>query len=153
MLATDPTEAVHSALIPEVVGRYFDIMERHDTGGGIAYELLTHNPRLAEVPPSERDRHIEDLLALDRQSTLAGRVPPLFTYLIARPDKAMLRDAVQLSGWERAEAERERRAAARAGVYSNAQYLELQLQRAVIGVALRVARRAAATLGLRRRQP
>jgi SAM-dependent methyltransferase len=129
MLATDPTEAVHSALIPSVVGRYFDIVERHDTGGGIAYELLTHNPQLGVVPPAERDAQVERLLALDRQATRSGRVPPLFTYFVARPNKAVLRDQARLRGWQEEESERERRAAARGGVYSNAQYLELQLER------------------------
>ena len=46
MLHVDPTEAIHSELILAMVARYFDIFERHDTGGGIAYELLTHNPPL-----------------------------------------------------------------------------------------------------------
>jgi SAM-dependent methyltransferase len=150
MLATDPTEAVHSAMIPAVVARYFDIVERHDTGGGIAYELLTHNPRLGTVPPAERDRHVERLLALDREATRTGRVPPLFTYFIARPKRSVLQHEVRLRGWQQEEAERERRAAVRGGVYSDAQYVELLLQRAVIGVALRVALRVAATLGLRR---
>jgi SAM-dependent methyltransferase len=130
MLATDPTEAVHSALIPALVARYFEIVERHDTGGGIAYELLTHNPRLGSVPPAERDGQVERLLALDRQATRSGRVPPLFTYFVARPDKAVLGASAQLRAWQDEEAERERRAAARGGVYTSAQYLELQLQRA-----------------------
>ena len=46
MLKTDPTEAIHSDLTIPVLSRYFDIFERHDAGGGIAYEILLNNTKL-----------------------------------------------------------------------------------------------------------
>lgn len=129
MLVTDPTEAIHSALIPDMVSRYFDVVERHDTGGGIAYELLTHNDRLHSAAPEERDRHVEALLALDGEATRSGRVPPLFSYFVTRPRKQALQDAYHLRRWSAEEAERERRAAKRGGVYSNLEYVKLSVQR------------------------
>lgn len=121
----DPTEAIHSELIIESVSRYFEIVERHDTGGGIAYELLTHNPRLQGVPADERDAQIDRILALDRRYTELGRVPPLFSYFLARPRKAALLDRAMVEHHQRAEDLREEKARRWGGVYSGPQYLAM----------------------------
>jgi len=128
MLVTDPTEAIHSSEILQTVARYFDVLERHDAGGGIAYELLSHNPPLVRASAQQRDPYIERVLALDREATRACKVPPLFSYFIARPRKHVLKDEARLAYWQQAEAESERLAARRGGVYSRHQYLRLQLQ-------------------------
>jgi SAM-dependent methyltransferase len=150
MLVTDPTEAIHSSLILDTVARYFDIVERHDAGGGIAYELLSRNPPLARASPQHRDPHIERVLALDLEATRAGKVPPLFSYFIARPRKRVLKDEARLAYWQRAEAESERVAERRRGVYSRPQYLRLLFQLGLGRIQYlwhRAKRRLAAILG------
>lgn len=141
MLVTDPTEAIHASLIVETISRYFSMVERHDTGGGIAYTILTHNPRLGDAPPDLVKRHVLRLLAIDCEATRDGRVPPLFSYFLCRPDKAVLGDKQQLRMWEDDENRREAWAAGHGGVYSWPQYIELQALRAA-GVGDRIATRA-----------
>jgi hypothetical protein len=109
-------------LIIESVSRYFEIFERHDTGGGIAYEILTHNPKLKNVPADELDTHIGRILALDKQYTHLNRVPALFSYFIARPKKRVLSDKTKLDDYQNVENLREEKARKRHGVYSNGQY-------------------------------
>jgi SAM-dependent methyltransferase len=92
MLYTDPTEAIHSELIFNTVEQYFDIVERHDTGGGIAYEILTHNNKLKNIPPHELNLEIEKILWIDKKLTSIKIIPPLFSYFIAKPQKKILHD-------------------------------------------------------------
>jgi SAM-dependent methyltransferase len=128
MMAVDPTEAIHSNLTLPTAARYFDIVERHDAGGGLAYELLSHNPRLGEVPADRLQPHVGRLLELDRQATAAGKVPPLFSYFICRPKKAVLDDDARLAEWERDEHRREHWAARHRGVYGWSEYVRLRVQ-------------------------
>jgi ubiquinone/menaquinone biosynthesis C-methylase UbiE len=123
MVFDDPTEAIHSELIIESVARYFEIFERHDTGGGIAYELLTHNPKLQNVPADELDFHIDRILTQDKEYTNLKQVPPLFSYFLARPKKSVLPDKPMLEYYQEMEDLREEKARRRHGVYSNSQYL------------------------------
>jgi len=143
MLRTDPTEAIHSELILPVVTRYFDVFERHDTGGGIAYELLTHNPGVHALGPEAADLYIREVLAWDRHHTARREVPPLFSYFLARPRKTVLQDAMRLRAFRDEEDRREARARGRGGVYSFADgltmlrhRLKLRLRRAVLGRCL-----------------
>ena len=122
MIREDPTEAIHSELIIESVSRYFEIFERHDTGGGVAYQLLTHNPKLKNVPTEELDIHIGKILALDKEYTHLNRVPPLFSYFLAKPKKSVLSDEKKLASYQKTEDLREEKARKRQGVYSNGQY-------------------------------
>ena len=122
MVYSDPTEAIHSELIIESLSRYFEIFERHDTGGGIAYELLTHNPKLENVPADELDFHINRILMLDNEYTNLKRVPPLFSYFLAKPRKSVLLDERKLEQYQKEENLREEKARKRHGVYSISQY-------------------------------
>ena len=125
MIYDDPTEAIHSDLIIESVARYFEIFERHDTGGGIAYELLTNNPKLKSVPAEELDLHIERILKLDKEHTRLRHVPPLFSYFLATPRKSLLSNKTKIESYQKEEDRREEKAQKRHGVYSNRQYLML----------------------------
>lgn len=125
MLHVDPTEAIHSELIIETVQRYFDIFERHDTGGGLAYEVLTHNPNLQGIPSEALDPHIEWLLDMDRKYTEEKRVPPLFSFFIAKPKKIVLENEELLETYQVDENVRERRAHTQRGTYSKSDYLIL----------------------------
>lgn len=147
MLHADPTEAIHSDLILSTLARYFDVFERHDTGGGIAYELLTHNPSLHGLAPEAADPYIREVLDWDRYYTARGQVPPLFSYFLARPRKDVLGDAARLRAFQDEEDRREARARARHGVYSIGHRLlllrhrlGLRLRRTALGRRLLAAR-------------
>lgn len=89
MLHEDPTEAIHSELIIEAIARYFNIVEKHDTGGGLAYLLFTHNSSIfRNLKSGIVKSEIFRLLNLDRNLTLNGTLPPLFSYFIAQPSIA-----------------------------------------------------------------
>jgi SAM-dependent methyltransferase len=126
MLVTDPTEAIHSDLILDVQARYFDIFERHDTGGGIAYQLLTHNPKLQGIPEPELAELLRPLLDTDWRLTQEGRVPAMFTYFLSRPRKEALRKRTRLWLHGLQEKGREGLARRRRGVYSWRQFMELR---------------------------
>jgi hypothetical protein len=91
MLCSDPIEAVHSELIIESVSRYFEIFERHDTGGGIAYDILTHNDKVKSVPVVTLDTYINKILTMDKYDTESKKVPVLFTYFLSSPRKDVLK--------------------------------------------------------------
>jgi SAM-dependent methyltransferase len=146
MLRTDPTEAIHASLVPDTIARYFSILERHDAGGGIAYPILTHNPKLAEASREVVERHVPRLLAVDRQETSDGKVPPMFSYFLCRPDKAALADPERLHEWEEEENRREAWATRHRGVYSWPQYIELQTVLRARHLVRRIATRVAGPL-------
>jgi len=123
MLATDPTEAIHSDLILDTLSRYFDVFERHDTGGGIAYELLTHNSQIKELTADELDLLVDQVLQADRAYTRSGEVPQMFSYFIGRPRKESLDDSAKLDRYRQEEEDREHLASRRRGAYSLSQYL------------------------------
>ncbi len=107
------------------MSRYFEIFERHDTGGGIAYELLTHNPKLRNVPADELDFYIGRILTLDKECTKLKQVPPLFSYFLAKPKKSVLLGRPMLEYYQEMEDLREEKARRRRGVHSNSQYLTM----------------------------
>jgi len=118
MLATDPTEAIHSELILPVMRRYFELEYVRALGGGLAYPVLTFNQRLQERPSDESEPAVERVLAADEAYTDGdpmGRT--LFAYVIARPRKGALADSAQLAEWTAEEDERERRGAENGGRY------------------------------------
>jgi ubiquinone/menaquinone biosynthesis C-methylase UbiE len=125
MLVMDPTEAIHSELIVKTVKRYFDIIEKHDTGGGIAYLLLTHNQKVSRLPVKKVNKYIDKILRHDERYSRFSLVPQLFSYFIARPDKAAIRDTKKVKTYQDKENARERLAAQRRGVYSFVDYLKL----------------------------
>jgi len=117
MLSVDPTEAIHSELILKTVGQYFNILERRDTAGGIAYEILSHNENLAKMEKKSQDEVVDYVLNLDRKYTLEKKVPPMFSYFVASPNKSVLSDVQTLNILEERENHRERRAIKRFGSY------------------------------------
>jgi len=127
MLVNDPSEAIHSELIIETVSKYFNLFERHDTGGGIAYELLTHNEKLQSLPENELNKNILKILKIDKEYTFQGKVPSLFSYFLARSNKNIFNDESLLNELQRIEDFREQNSRKRKGVYSYGQYLHLQL--------------------------
>ena len=118
MLLTDPTEAIHAPLIFQTISRYFDMIHRGDSGGGIAYTILTHNPNLEILPAQQRDALIGKVLKLDEQLTNDDSVPVLFSYFVARVNKQKLRKTSTLALYQLQENIRELFAKLRFGAYS-----------------------------------
>ncbi len=87
MLKEDPTEAIHSELILPTMTRYFDIFEKHDAGGGLAYLLFTHNHNIFKNQKNSRvNKEIQIILNFERNLSYKGIIPNLFAYFIARPN-------------------------------------------------------------------
>jgi SAM-dependent methyltransferase len=124
MIATDPTEAIHSDLELPTLARYFRTVERHDLGGGLAYELLSHNQKLASAPPAELASQLGRLLALDRSLTESGKLPTLFSYYVLTPDKRSLSDPA-LDRHRKEETRREALAGRLLGAYTLPGFLQL----------------------------
>jgi ubiquinone/menaquinone biosynthesis C-methylase UbiE len=125
MLVSDPTEAIHSELIIDTIKRYFDIREKHDTGGGIAYHLLTHNENIMKVNKRVQKKTVKQILKLDSLFTRLRLVPALFTYFVAVPDKDLLLDKLRLTKFQKDEDDRELRAAKVDGTYRFKDYYKL----------------------------
>lgn len=125
MLATDPTEAVHSELVLETMGRYFRFEHVRRLGGPIAYLLLTHNDRLFAAPRPQRDELVAMILRADVAHVEAFPEDNLFTYAISSPRPASDLDPVQLEIWTQQEDERERVVASQRGRY----YLPTEVER------------------------
>jgi len=118
MLYADPTEAIHSDKIISTMLRYFDIFERHDTGGGIAYEILTNNPKLQKVSKETLEQNIDRVLYWDRLLTKTKMIPSLFSYFLAKPHKGLLQNESVVSYYQQLEDEREKKALRNFGAYS-----------------------------------
>lgn len=80
----DPTEAVHAADIMPAVEKCFEIVERRDLGGGVAYQLLWQHTELFEGEDPEAKQVLERILLLDDELTRAGTVPSLFSFFVCR---------------------------------------------------------------------
>ena len=83
-LTGDPTEAVHAAEIRRAFAQYFDPIERHDLGGGVAYQILWNNIEEFQKDDPEARQTLEWLLRLDERLTESGAVPVLFSFFIGR---------------------------------------------------------------------
>jgi len=124
MLAGDPTEAIHSELVLEVMSRYFHHRHFRRLGGPIAYLLLTHNTRLYAAPPAERDPLVEMILAADVEHIDTYPADSLFTFAISAPRAKDEIDLLQLEVWTYEEESRESAAEAHGGRY----YLPTKLE-------------------------
>lgn len=118
MLQVDPTEAVHSELIVEMLHRYFHVERFVPLGGAIAYPILTHNERLfAHADKTEQAAVVEEVLRADEEFLAEHPDSTLFAYVAATPNKEALARPGVLADWEREEHDREDRARANGGAY------------------------------------
>jgi SAM-dependent methyltransferase len=84
MLATDPSEAAHSAEIPAGFARYFDVVHRVDYGGGIAVPVLDEIvASFREESPADM-RWFKAIVGLDRLAMRTGLVPSANAVLVGR---------------------------------------------------------------------
>lgn len=117
MLATDPTEAIHSELIDEVMTRYFRHRHHRRLGGPIAYLLLTHNHRLHGAPEDQRDELVRKIVAADVEHVERFPEDNLFTFAISTPRSEDELDPDLLQVWTMQEERREAAALDSAGRY------------------------------------
>ncbi len=119
MLLHDPTEAIHSELIIETMGRYFHLDEVVPIGGAIAYPLLTHNQNMFAVAFDDPERIdvIGRILAEDDAYAAEHPEDNLFAFVLATPDKAALEDTSRLAQFTEEEEARESAAARDGGRY------------------------------------
>ncbi len=122
MLATDPTEAIHSDLVISHLERYFSIDHLRPTGGALAYEILKLNPPFY-TPGPEQARWVDFVLEADERYLDDDLGRSYFFYAIARPRTEPIDDAT-LAAWTAAEQHREARAVADGGRYGGPTMLE-----------------------------
>lgn len=83
-MATDPSEAAHSAEIPTALERYFKVLHRIDYGGAIAL------PVLDEIIANFREKEPADMawfrrvVRTDRFAWRTGLVPSANAVLVGR---------------------------------------------------------------------
>jgi SAM-dependent methyltransferase len=94
ILATDPTEAVHSELVVATIERYFDVEIAVPLGGEIAYQLLFENDRLYAAHQTKRgDAVIRSIIEEDIAHTRGEICRSLFAFIVARKRRGTIKDA------------------------------------------------------------
>jgi SAM-dependent methyltransferase len=117
MLATDPTEAIHSELILEYTARYFNIEDHKRVGGALAYPLLTFNKGMQGATPETQAEWIRYVLARDWEFTEEYPDSSMFDYFIGKPKKAVLNDSALMELYKEEENKREENALKNDGYY------------------------------------
>lgn len=135
MLVQDPSEAIHSELILETIYRYFHIIKRRDLSGMIAYNILSLNQKLVR---GKKSVHIQKILNEDRIAYESGLIPPLFTYMVTKVNKHVLKETKKIAWWQYKENVRERNAKLIEYTYSIAEFLTVCVKRPSILRALRL---------------
>ena len=117
MLHYDPTEAIHSELIIEYLNRYFNVSERLDLNGAIAYQIMHNNHALYDDSNPSAKKAVEFLLEMDELYTHIYKLPALFSYFVAKPNKKILQDMGAMEKYTEEEQQREFYAASNGGKY------------------------------------
>jgi SAM-dependent methyltransferase len=116
MLASDPSEAIHSELFLQVHDRYFSPVLDRPIGGWLAYLILTGNDGLFDNLGPEADRWVARVLAADEAAVDANPSHTLFSYLVGQPRRPAP-TAEQRAVWSAEEATREEVASKNGGAY------------------------------------
>lgn len=117
MISTDPSEAVHSELLLEVMSRYFRFRHFRPLGGAIAYLVLTHNNHLFEAPDEIRDELVRKVIEADVRYMKNFPMDSLFTFCLASPRHSEELDPLQFEIWTVQEEMREVEAEENGGIY------------------------------------
>jgi len=121
MIATDPTEAVHSELILDVCARYFDIVEIVPLGGAIAYQILYQNRGLFDARDKAEGREwLRRIMDADEAYTAGDPRRSFFNFFVGRVKPDAFSNTAQLEAWTHQENERESLAVANQGRYAAA---------------------------------
>lgn len=117
MLVTDPTEAIHSELIVETMNRFFHVDHHRKIGGALAYLLLTFNDNIFKAGEVEREKWVQFILEEDGKYLSQNPLSSMFDFLVARPNKEILKNEKKLAVFQAAEDKREEYAAKNNGLY------------------------------------
>lgn len=131
MLATDPTEAIHSELILEYTGRYFNIEDHKRAGGALAYPILTFNKGMQQATAETQAEWLKYVMDKDWEFTEKYPGTSMFDYFIGTPNKTILKDAGLLESYQEEENEREENASKNNGLYYDLfllQMLQLKIE-------------------------
>lgn len=129
MIKEDPSEAIHPDLLFPTLDRYFDIVERNDVGGGIAYMIITHNDALRDAEETEIETQLKQILKWDEEYYQSGLTPPMFSFFVAQPKKKILKNKKQIALWQQEENQREDWASNHLGTYSWFHFIQTFLYR------------------------
>lgn len=116
MIATDPSEAIHSELILETTDRYFNFLEHKQLGGGLAYPLLTHNKNFWNADDSVKEKWVNFILEKDRKYTIKSGVS-LFDFFVCQRKKNLIFSSADLAKHQHIENLRERNSVDNNGFY------------------------------------
>lgn len=116
MLSMDPTEAIHSELILEYTGRYFNIEDHKRVGGALAYPLLTFNKGMQNAEPETQAEWLKYVMDKDWSFTEKYPNTSMFDYFIGTPNKAILRDSLLMNSYQEEENKREEMASKNNGL-------------------------------------
>lgn len=128
MIASDPSEAVHSELVLPMIDRYFDVEWIRRLGGGIAYPILTHNDRLHDAAPAVREPWVEHVMQADQRFVEQCPEHNLFAFVVARK-RSHLPPEQALIDWEYEERVREEQALENCREYGPRTELALEVPR------------------------
>jgi SAM-dependent methyltransferase len=117
MLATDPSEAVHSELIVPTVYKYFDVSFHTKAGGALAYPILTHNHKFFGQNVDDWECASEPIMAADLAYLEQEPDSSMFDYIIATPKYSVALSLEQEADTDLYETRRELRALQAGGFY------------------------------------
>lgn len=118
MIATDPSEAIHSELILETTNRYFDFLEHKHLGGSLAYPLLTHNENFSRASKSEKDKWIRFILYKDCKYTRNSGIS-MFDFFVCKRKLASRISKADVANYQHLENLRETNSKKNNGRYYN----------------------------------
>jgi SAM-dependent methyltransferase len=90
MLAIDPTEAIRSSDIPEVLRRHFDVIEERRLGGALVHIALGDIAQNFDPDDPEARSALERLFALEDEAMADGRIGSDFATFAAVPKRETL---------------------------------------------------------------
>ena len=93
MMIDDSTEAINSNRIIPTVYDLFNIDFHSKSGGAVAYEILTHNPKLFNAPLETRKKIVKKIMEKDLEyMNITG--DSFFHFIIARNNKVVSEEII-----------------------------------------------------------
>ena len=93
MMIDDPTEAINANRIISTVYDFFNIDYHSQSGGAIAYEILTHNDRLFNLDIKNRNAIVERVMQKDLEY-MEETGESFFHFIIARNNKVVSEEII-----------------------------------------------------------
>ncbi|MDP2104584.1 MAG: class I SAM-dependent methyltransferase, partial [Desulfobulbaceae bacterium] len=130
----DITEAVRAADVISTFEHFFEVVERRDLGGGIAYQLLWNNVEEFSKNDPEAKALLKQIIDHDRSQTKKRRVPTLFAFFIGSSRAAVTTLAEDANKYyrDRVEAELERQLEENARLSERVRQLEMEMDASML---------------------